>query len=136
LSPGVVGHCTDFIEPSRSGRRAADPLRQPSSAAKNVLAGTDCGLGTRVGHPSICWAKFEALAEGARTRDQGPLWGGVRASRLTCGGRYFRRVNLIAMRRRGSVAKRSGPRICRNLVFFASDSPWGPRGNFSSSSLV
>jgi 5-methyltetrahydropteroyltriglutamate--homocysteine methyltransferase len=41
---------------------------------ENVLAGTDCGLGTRVGHPSICWAKFEAMAEGAR-RATKILWG-------------------------------------------------------------
>ena len=41
---------------------------------ENVLAGTDCGLGTRVGHPSICWAKFEAMAEGAR-RATKTLWG-------------------------------------------------------------
>jgi 5-methyltetrahydropteroyltriglutamate--homocysteine methyltransferase len=39
-----------------------------------VLAGTDSGLGTRVGHESICWAKFEAMAEGAR-RATKMLWG-------------------------------------------------------------
>jgi methionine synthase II (cobalamin-independent) len=27
---------------------------------------TDCGLGSRVGHPEIAWAKLEALIEGAR----------------------------------------------------------------------
>ena len=32
----------------------------------NVVAGTDCGLGTRVGHPSICRAKLETLAKGSR----------------------------------------------------------------------
>ena len=32
----------------------------------NVMAGTDCGLGPRVGHPEICWAKLESMAEGAR----------------------------------------------------------------------
>jgi len=30
------------------------------------MGGTDCGLGPRVGHPKIAWAKLEALAEGAR----------------------------------------------------------------------
>ena len=40
----------------------------------NVIAGTDCGLGGRVGHPKIVWAKFEALAEGARLATQ-QLWG-------------------------------------------------------------
>jgi 5-methyltetrahydropteroyltriglutamate--homocysteine methyltransferase len=29
---------------------------------ENVLAGTDCGLGTRVGHPSICGPSIRQLA--------------------------------------------------------------------------
>ena len=41
---------------------------------ENVIAGTDCGLGTRVGHPKIVWAKFEAMAEGARLATK-QLWG-------------------------------------------------------------
>ena len=40
---------------------------------ENVIGGTDCGIGPRVGHPSICWAKLEALAEGAR-RATKELW--------------------------------------------------------------
>jgi 5-methyltetrahydropteroyltriglutamate--homocysteine methyltransferase len=74
LVPGVVGHCTDFIEhPDLVAERL---VRYANLVGReNVLAGTDCGLGTRVGHPSICWAKFEALAEGAR-RATKLLWGG------------------------------------------------------------
>lgn len=41
---------------------------------KNVIAGTDCGLGTREGHPKIAWAKFQAMAEGAGLAEQ-ELWG-------------------------------------------------------------
>ena len=43
----------------------------------NVLAGSDCGFGTGAGRgwvaPSVVWAKFRALAEGAQiaTRE---LW--------------------------------------------------------------
>src|SRR5258707_14436520 len=33
---------------------------------ENVMGGTDCGLGPRVGSPEIAWAKLEALAQGAR----------------------------------------------------------------------
>jgi 5-methyltetrahydropteroyltriglutamate--homocysteine methyltransferase len=37
---------------------------------ENVIAGTDCGFaqsqGIRRQHPSIMWAKLEALVEGAR----------------------------------------------------------------------
>jgi 5-methyltetrahydropteroyltriglutamate--homocysteine methyltransferase len=40
---------------------------------ENVIAGTDCGLGGRVGHPKIVWAKFEALSEGAQLATQ-QLW--------------------------------------------------------------
>ena len=73
LIPGVVGHCTDFIEhPDLVAERL---VRYAHLVGReNVLAGTDCGLGTRVGHPSVCWAKFEAMAEGAR-RATRTLWG-------------------------------------------------------------
>jgi 5-methyltetrahydropteroyltriglutamate--homocysteine methyltransferase len=73
LIPGVVGQCTDFIEhPDLVAERL---VRYANLVGReNVLAGTDCGLGTRVGHPSICWAKFEAMAEGAR-RATKTLWG-------------------------------------------------------------
>jgi 5-methyltetrahydropteroyltriglutamate--homocysteine methyltransferase len=73
LVPGVVGHCTDFIEhPDLVAERLVRYAKLVGR--ENVLAGTDCGLGTRVGHPSICWAKLEALAEGAR-RATKILWG-------------------------------------------------------------
>jgi 5-methyltetrahydropteroyltriglutamate--homocysteine methyltransferase len=73
LVPGVVGHCSDFIEhPDLVAERLVRYARLVGR--ENVLAGTDCGLGTRVGHESICWAKFEALAEGAR-RATKALWG-------------------------------------------------------------
>jgi 5-methyltetrahydropteroyltriglutamate--homocysteine methyltransferase len=73
LIPGVVGHCTDFIE--HADLVAERLVRYAKLVGReNVLAGTDCGLGTRVGHPSVCWAKFEALAEGAR-RATKTLWG-------------------------------------------------------------
>ena len=44
---------------------------------ENVIAGTDCGfaqaaLVQRV-HPTVMWAKFEALVEGARLASQ-ELW--------------------------------------------------------------
>ena len=73
LVPGVVGHCSDFIEhPDLVAERL---VRYANLVGReNVLAGTDCGLGTRVGHPSICWAKFAAMAEGAR-RATKQLWG-------------------------------------------------------------
>jgi 5-methyltetrahydropteroyltriglutamate--homocysteine methyltransferase len=65
LIPGVVGHCTDFIEhPELVAERL---VRYANLVGReNVMGGTDCGLGPRVGHADIVWAKLEALAQGAR----------------------------------------------------------------------
>ena len=73
LVPGVVGHATDIIE---HPRLVADRLVRYAGIVgrENVMGGTDCGLGPRVGHPNIAWAKFEALAEGARIATK-ELWG-------------------------------------------------------------
>jgi 5-methyltetrahydropteroyltriglutamate--homocysteine methyltransferase len=69
LIPGVVGHATDFME---HPELVADRLVRYARLVgrENVIAGTDCGLGGRVGHPKIVWAKFEALAEGAQLATQ------------------------------------------------------------------
>jgi len=73
LIPGVVGHFSDFVE---HPRLVADRIVRYARilGRENVIAGTDCGLGTRVGHAKICWAKLEALVEGARLASQ-ELWG-------------------------------------------------------------
>ena len=72
LIPGVVGHASDFVEhPQLVAERL---LRYANIVGReNVMAGTDCGLGTRVGHPSIAWAKFRALSEGAQLASE-QLW--------------------------------------------------------------
>jgi 5-methyltetrahydropteroyltriglutamate--homocysteine methyltransferase len=65
LIPGVVGHCTDFIE---NPELVAQRLTRYANLVgrENVMAGTDCGMGPRVNDPKICWAKFEAMVAGAR----------------------------------------------------------------------
>src|SRR5215510_4913114 len=72
LIPGVVGHATDFIE---HPELVAERLMKYANLVgrEQVIAGTDCGLGTRVGHPKIAWAKFQALIEGAQLATQ-RLW--------------------------------------------------------------
>ena len=72
LIPGVVGHDSDFIE---SPELVAERIERYATIAgrENVIAGTDCGLGPRVGHPQIAWAKFDALVEGARIASK-RLW--------------------------------------------------------------
>jgi 5-methyltetrahydropteroyltriglutamate--homocysteine methyltransferase len=73
LIPGVVSHVSDVIEhPKLVAERLVKFARLVGR--ENVIAGTDCGLGMRVGHPKIVWAKFEAMAEGARLATK-QLWG-------------------------------------------------------------
>ena len=73
LMPGAVGHATNVVEHPET---VADRLLRYASVVgrENVTAGTDCGIGTRVGHPEIAWAKLEALVEGARIASR-QLWG-------------------------------------------------------------
>jgi len=63
LMPGVVSHATNVVE---HPRLVADRIIRYANIVgrENVIAGTDCGMGGRV-HPSIAWAKFKALSEGA-----------------------------------------------------------------------
>jgi len=72
LMPGVVSHATNVVE---HPRLVADRLIRYANVVgkENVIAGTDCGMGGRV-HPSIAWAKFKALSEGAALASK-ELWG-------------------------------------------------------------
>jgi 5-methyltetrahydropteroyltriglutamate--homocysteine methyltransferase len=73
IVPGVVGHATDIVEhPEVIAERLMRYAR--IVGRENVMAGTDCGLGPRVGDPQIAWAKFEAMSEGARIATK-QLWG-------------------------------------------------------------
>ncbi len=65
LMPGVVGHASDVIEHPELVAQRLTRFAQLVGRDR-VVAGTDCGLGSRVGHPEIAWAKLEALVEGAR----------------------------------------------------------------------
>jgi 5-methyltetrahydropteroyltriglutamate--homocysteine methyltransferase len=70
--PGVISHATDIVE---HPRLVADRLIQYAQLVgkENVVAGTDCGVGSRVWNGEIAWAKFAAMAEGARLASQ-ELW--------------------------------------------------------------
>ncbi len=73
LIPGVVSHIHNMVEhPELVAQRLVRFAKVVGR--ENIIAGTDCGLGTRVGHPKIAWAKFEAMAEGARLASR-ELWG-------------------------------------------------------------
>jgi 5-methyltetrahydropteroyltriglutamate--homocysteine methyltransferase len=77
LIPGVLESKSNFIEhpeliAQRIGRYAKLVGRE------NVVAGSDCGYGTWVGQaavdPDVVWAKFAAMAEGARIASRA-FWG-------------------------------------------------------------
>jgi 5-methyltetrahydropteroyltriglutamate--homocysteine methyltransferase len=75
LIPGLVGHYSDFIEhPELVAERLVRYAKLVGR--ENVMAGTDGGLGPRVGHPTIAWAKLQAMVEGARLATK-RLWGGA-----------------------------------------------------------
>jgi len=73
LMPGVISHATDLIE---HPELVAERLERYASVVgkENVQAGTDCGIGSRVGHEEIAWAKLRAMAEGAAIASK-RLWG-------------------------------------------------------------
>ena len=70
LIPGVISHSTPLVEhPELVAQRL---LRFVSVVGKeNLIGGSDCGFASFAAteqeiHPSIVWAKFASLAEGAR----------------------------------------------------------------------
>jgi 5-methyltetrahydropteroyltriglutamate--homocysteine methyltransferase len=77
LLPGVITHSSSIVEhpelvAERISRYAAIVGRE------NVIASADCGFSSQATynpevHPKIMWAKFDALAEGARLASQ-RLW--------------------------------------------------------------
>lgn len=73
LVPGVVSHATDLVE--APGLVAERLVNYASVVGKeNLQAGTDCGIGSRVGHEEIVWAKLRALAQGCELASR-QLWG-------------------------------------------------------------
>ena len=76
LIPGVISHATNVVEhPELVAERIVRLAR--IVGRENIMAGTDCGFAQgpfhRRVHPSIMWAKLEALAAGARLASK-ELW--------------------------------------------------------------
>jgi 5-methyltetrahydropteroyltriglutamate--homocysteine methyltransferase len=76
LAPGMVSHATNVVEhPELIAQRIVRLAKLVGR--ERVLASTDCGFAQgpfhRRVHPSIMWAKLEALAEGARLASR-ELW--------------------------------------------------------------
>ncbi|TMH90459.1 MAG: epoxyalkane--coenzyme M transferase, partial [Betaproteobacteria bacterium] len=76
LVPGVISHATNIVEhPELVAERI---VRFAGVLGReNLIAGTDCGFAQgpfhRRVHPSIMWAKLEALVHGARLASR-QLW--------------------------------------------------------------
>ena len=77
LIPGVISHATNVVEhPELVAERIVRIARL--IGRENLLAGTDCGFAQgpfhRRVHPSIMWAKLDALVQGAKLASA-QLWG-------------------------------------------------------------
>jgi 5-methyltetrahydropteroyltriglutamate--homocysteine methyltransferase len=77
LMPGVVTHASNIVEhPELIAERITRYARLVGR--ENVVAGTDCGFSSQATynpevHPTVVWAKFQAMAEGARPATK-QLW--------------------------------------------------------------
>ncbi|MGZ5802785.1 MAG: cobalamin-independent methionine synthase II family protein [Xanthobacteraceae bacterium] len=72
IMPGVVGHASDIIE---HPQLVSDRLVTFAKIVgrENVIAGTDCGLASRLPHAELVWAKLESLVEGSQLASK-ELW--------------------------------------------------------------
>jgi 5-methyltetrahydropteroyltriglutamate--homocysteine methyltransferase len=77
LIPGVITHASNIVEhPELIAERIARFAKLVGR--ENVIAGTDCGFSSQATyspeiHPTVVWAKFRAMAEGARLATE-QLW--------------------------------------------------------------
>jgi 5-methyltetrahydropteroyltriglutamate--homocysteine methyltransferase len=77
LIPGIVTHASNLVEHPQA---AAERILRFAGVVgrERVIAGADCGFASFSTscevHPSVVWAKLEALAEGARIASR-ELWG-------------------------------------------------------------
>ena len=78
LIPGVISHTTNLVEhPELVAERI---MRYANLVGReNVIAGSDCGFSSIATtqpevHPTVVWAKFQAMVEGARLASV-ELWG-------------------------------------------------------------
>jgi 5-methyltetrahydropteroyltriglutamate--homocysteine methyltransferase len=77
LIPGVITHASNIVEhPELIAERLTRYARLVGR--ENVIAGSDCGFSSQATyqpevHPTVVWAKFQAMAEGARLATE-QLW--------------------------------------------------------------
>jgi 5-methyltetrahydropteroyltriglutamate--homocysteine methyltransferase len=77
LIPGVITHASNIVEhPELVAERLINYAK--IVGRENVIAGSDCGFSSQATaepeiHPTVVWAKFKAMAEGARLATK-ELW--------------------------------------------------------------
>jgi 5-methyltetrahydropteroyltriglutamate--homocysteine methyltransferase len=78
LIPGVITHASNIVE---HPELIAEQITRYGRLVgrENVIAGADCGFSSQATynpevHPTVVWAKFQAMAEGARIATK-QLWG-------------------------------------------------------------
>jgi 5-methyltetrahydropteroyltriglutamate--homocysteine methyltransferase len=77
LIPGVITHCSNIVEhPELVAHRIANCAKLVGREA--VIGGSDCGFSSQATytpeiHPTVVWAKFQAMAEGAQIATK-KLW--------------------------------------------------------------
>jgi 5-methyltetrahydropteroyltriglutamate--homocysteine methyltransferase len=77
LIPGVITHCSNIVEhPELVAERLLKFAR--IVGRENIIAGSDCGFSSQATaepeiHPTVVWAKFKAMAEGAKIASR-RLW--------------------------------------------------------------
>jgi 5-methyltetrahydropteroyltriglutamate--homocysteine methyltransferase len=77
LIPGVITHASNIVEhPELIAERITRYAKLVGR--ENVIAGADCGFSSQATyspevHPTVVWAKFQAMAEGARLATE-QLW--------------------------------------------------------------
>jgi 5-methyltetrahydropteroyltriglutamate--homocysteine methyltransferase len=78
IIPGVVTHASNIVEhPELIAERITRFAKLVGR--ENVIAGSDCGFSSQATynpevHPTVVWAKFQAMAEGARLATK-QMWG-------------------------------------------------------------
>src|SRR4029079_3660316 len=74
IIPGVITHASNIVEhPELIAERITRFAKLVGR--ENVIAGGDCGFSSQATynpevHPTVVWAKFQAMAEGARPASQ------------------------------------------------------------------
>ena len=77
LIPGVITHCSNIVEhPELIAERITNYAKLVGR--ENVIGGSDCGFSSQATytpeiHPTVVWAKFKAMAEGAQIATK-KLW--------------------------------------------------------------